>query len=379
MSLSEIPPFSSQATDFISSTTVNLHHQLSKRNLYGFELNRAGNIIFLGLFTFIAVFNIIMVFRSKQVWYSVCFILGFVLEALGYLGRVLGFTNNSSMPFYILQSLCLTIAPAFIMAGIYFLFAQNVAVHGRKYSLLKPMWYSYFFIGTDVLSIFVQGAGGGMTSTASSNGKSTSLGNTIMFVGILIQIVAITFFLLFWFIFLGRTFFHDRHAVPGDNQYKKKSIGNYFKLLVNIPSARSYKLIQLDPFYNPQYQNIRYRALYSYYPLAVSLAVVLVYIRCVYRVVELKQGYSGYLMSHEIYLFVFDSLLIAETGLIFIPFHPMFVFGRDNVLTSKDIKNGVIPVTQEFIRCPEEEALDKEKDFSYAAQKREAFEARSQL
>lgn len=153
-----------QTREVMSTVTEYFHDILLKRDLYGFELSRPGNVIFLVVFFCVAVFNIFMAFRSKQVWYSVCFICGFGLEAIGYVGRVLGFINSSSMGYYIIQSFCLTIAPAFLMAGIYFLFAQTVAIHGRQYSLLRPMWYSYFFIGTDVLSILVQGGGGGLAA-----------------------------------------------------------------------------------------------------------------------------------------------------------------------------------------------------------------------
>ncbi|GEQ68962.1 hypothetical protein JCM33374_g2632 [Metschnikowia sp. JCM 33374] len=244
---------SSLSTDMILEVSETLH-SLSKRNIYGFELNRPGNVIFFVLFASLTVFNIVMAFRSRQVWFNVCFICGFLLETLGYLGRLLGFTKEPSMSSFILQSLGLTIAPAFIMAGIYFLFAQSVTIHGRQYSVLRPMWYSYFFITTDVLSMFVQGGGGGLSASASSGGDNVNLGNTIMFVGILIQIVAMTIFLVFWFIFLGRTFFHDGHAVPGNWDYKKRGVVNYCKLLFNVPSARSYKLVQLEKFYNPKYQ-----------------------------------------------------------------------------------------------------------------------------
>ncbi|KAM9892417.1 hypothetical protein OXX69_012028, partial [Metschnikowia pulcherrima] len=164
--------------------------------LYKYDLSRPGNVIFLATFLVIAGFNIFMAFRSKQTWYNVSFCVGYGLEVIGYLGRVLGFINNESTGYYVMQSLCLTVAPAFIMAGIYFLFAQNVAVHGRQFSLLKPMWYSYFFITIDVVSIFVQGGGGGLVSAG--DGTMQNLGNIIMFIGILVQIIAITIFLFFW-------------------------------------------------------------------------------------------------------------------------------------------------------------------------------------
>ena len=85
-----------------------------------------------------------MCIKSKYWWYNVTFVCGYGLEFVGFLGRVLSFNDTSNMSHYIMQSVALTIAPAFIMAGVYFLFGQLVVIHGRQYSVLKPMWYSYF-------------------------------------------------------------------------------------------------------------------------------------------------------------------------------------------------------------------------------------------
>lgn len=73
-------------------------------------------------------------------------------------------------------------------------------------------------------------------------------------------------------------------------------------------------------------------------PFAMTAAVVVVYIRCVYRVVELAEGYGGYLYSHEPYLMVLDACMIAIAGIIFVPFHPYWVFGKENVVKLATIK-----------------------------------------
>jgi hypothetical protein len=45
--------------------------------------------------------------------------------------------------------------------------------------------------------------------------------------------------------------------------------------------------------------------------LALYVASALIMVRSVFRVVEYLQGFSGYLLSHEVYLYVFDAVLMV--------------------------------------------------------------------
>lgn len=51
-------------------------------------------------------------------------------------------------------------------------------------------------------------------------------------------------------------------------------------------------------------------------------ASVLVMIRSIFRVVEYLQGFSGYLLSHEYYLYIFDALLMFCVMVMFNVVHP---------------------------------------------------------
>ncbi|KAK6203126.1 putative transporter or flippase transmembrane protein [Scheffersomyces amazonensis] len=327
-----------QATQAIFINTLNLKALADDENLYGYHLSRPANIIYLTIFSIIFFYIVGMLSISRYHWYNICFFSGFGLEFAGFVGRVLSFQDNTNMNFYLLQYVTLTIAPAFIMGGIYFLFAQLVVIHGRKYSVLKPMWYSYFFIASDVLSLLIQAAGGGQASIASKQHRSTKVGRDIMIVGIVFQVVAMTIFLGFWFEFLNRIFFKHARENPEDPKFIKPSFKNFFRFLFNSKSIRRNRVEVLESHYNQKFKAIREKPIFYYAPLAVSIAVVVIYIRCVYRVVELAQGWNGYLIGHEIYLMVLDALMIAIAGLIFIPFHPVHILGRKNVVKLATIK-----------------------------------------
>lgn len=330
-----------EASQAIAHAMYNLKQLAIEENLYGFRLSRPGNVIYLVVFGLIMLFNIAMLYRSRYHWYNVTFICGYALEFIGFLGRVLAFGDNTNINYYIMQYTTLTLSPAFIMGGIYFIFAQNVTVHGREYSVLKPMWYSYFFLTSDICSLVVQGIGGGMASAANKNHTDLAPGTWTMFGGVLFQVVAMSVFLLFWFEYTWRLFFRHADEVPEDSPYKRKTVLNYLKLMFNVKSARAHKDRHLEVFYDRRFGSIRERRLVGYYPLVITVTVVVIYIRCVYRVVELKQGFSGYLVSHEVFLLVLDAAMIAIAGLAFVPFHPMFVFGRNNVLKLASVRKNV--------------------------------------
>lgn len=332
-----------KATQAIFDATLNLKALAEDENLYGTHLDRPANIIYLIVFAAIFFYIIGMFVKSRYHWYNITFFCGYGLEFAGFLGRVLSFKDNTDMNYYLLQFVSLTIAPAFIMAGIYFLFAQCVVIHGRQFSVLKPMWYSYFFIGCDVLSLVIQAGGGAAASIATNRHDDTKPGTNTMIAGIVFQVVAMTVFLTFWFEFLRRLYFRKSNvdSLPADykeHPLAKPSVGNFFKLLFHGKSAREYKSLYREPVYNPKFESIRSRKLMPYMPLGLTIAVIAVYIRCIYRVVELAQGFSGYLITHEVYLMTLDALMIAICGLIFVPLHPVWSYGTTNLIKVKVIK-----------------------------------------
>ncbi|KAM9905652.1 hypothetical protein OXX79_002017 [Metschnikowia pulcherrima] len=351
-----------QATEVIWQSMYNLHELAQEENIYGYYLNRGGNIFFLVIFALIWLFNVFMLVKSRYHWYNITFICGFTLEFLGFLGRVLAFIDDTNINYFLLQYVPLTLAPAFIMGGVYFLFAQNVAIYGRQYSVLKPMWYSYFFIACDVGSLIVQGIGGGMASVANQEQTDPAPGTWTMFGGIVFQVVAMTVFIIFWLEFISRLYFHNRKQITSDSPLTRRTPVSYFKLLFHTPSARVYKKEHLEPFYNPKYAYFREYKLVPYYPVAVTIAVIFIYIRCIYRVVELQQGFDGYLITHEVFIMALDASMIAVAGLIFVPFHPVFVFGPENVLKVSDVKSRDVPSKDEEAGFAKSENLDRSDD-----------------
>lgn len=56
--------------------------------------------------------------------------------------------------------------------------------------------------------------------------------------------------------------------------------------------------------------------------ITLYLASVLIWVRCVFRLIEYAQGNDGYLISHEVYLYIFDALLMWLTMVVLAVIHP---------------------------------------------------------
>jgi hypothetical protein len=58
------------------------------------------------------------------------------------------------------------------------------------------------------------------------------------------------------------------------------------------------------------------------YLTVLYVASLLIMVRSVFRLIEYAQGNDGYLMSHEIYLYLFDSLLMLAAMVLMAWYHP---------------------------------------------------------
>lgn len=86
----------------------------------------------------------------------------------------------------------------------------------------------------------------------------------------------------------------------------------------------------------------RYRALPRWrkmlYALYASSALILV--RNLFRVIEYAMGNAGYLMSHEVFLYVFDSVLMLALMLLLNAAHPGWLLPVGEVLGDEATEAG---------------------------------------
>src|SRR5258708_3436540 len=122
-------------------------------------------------------------------------------------------------------------------------------------SRMSPKMYTRFFIFCDLISLSLQGGGGGVAASATKP-STMSLGNKLMLAGLIFQIVSLCLFA----------------AACTD-----------FAIRVRKYSNRK----------NPAFSKTRARTSFWAFLLAVALVFTTIFTRCVYRVVELGSGWDS--------------------------------------------------------------------------------------
>ncbi|KAF6233173.1 hypothetical protein HO173_008717 [Letharia columbiana] len=255
-----------------------------------------GNSVYMDIFLLILIAQIFFGVRHRTWTFLGGMVPGLLGEIIGYLGRILLWHNPYSMNFFLTYLICLTIAPAFLTASIYLCLSRLVTVCGPQYSRLAPRSYTYIFIGCDLFALVLQGAGGGIASTARTHAGSVS-GAHVMVAGLAWQVVSMTLFMALWADFAIRV---HKARVQG---YLKNSQSDDFAVLRD---SKKFRLLQV----------------------AIALATVMIYIRSIYRIAELQGGFSGKIANNQASFMIFEGpmIIIAVTALTV--FHPGGVFGN---------------------------------------------------
>jgi len=190
---------------------------------------------------------------------------------------------------------CLTIAPAFYAAGLYFCLSRIVRTFGAENSRLKPQRYPQIFIPCDFFSLVLQALGGGMASTATHQGKNPQPGNHIMLAGLSVQCASLLVFILVSSDFAIRT----------------------WRRVSALGAAGA-----LDPTHAKLRASIKFRG----FIISLAFATLCIFTRSVYRVAELSEGWSGNLMKTQRYFIGLEGAIVAAGVLSLNFFHPGFCF-----------------------------------------------------
>jgi hypothetical protein len=189
----------------------------------------------------------------------------------------------------------LTLAPALLTAGIYISLGRVIVAIGAENSRLKHKMYTYIFVGCDLLALVLQGIGGGMAATAKDN-KGSRTGVNIMIAGLVSQVITMTLFLALWADFTLRT----RRA----------------KISGSLPRTQP-----------PLYDHLRSTKNFTFFQWALLAATILIFVRCIYRVAELWNGFNGKLANEEATFMIFEGPMIILAVAALTVFHPGRVFG----------------------------------------------------
>lgn len=198
------------------------------------------------------------------------------------------------------QEVTLIIAPVFFSAALYVLLGKLIFDLGRGSSVLTAKWYAIIFCTCDVVSLIVQAIGGAQASTANTN-DAMNMGTHIMVAGIAFQLFTMTLFGGLLADFLWR-------VMKTNGQFRGMVTGGMKKVFG-----------------------------------AILVSFLMIYIRSVYRTIELAQGWHGYLIEHEGYFIGLDAAIMAIAVGVFVVVDPAVIFhgeGRPGYAKRRDAKQG---------------------------------------
>ena len=155
-------------------------------------------------------------------------------------------------------------------------------VDGEQHSVIRLKWLTKIFVTGDCVSFLAQSMGGGIQ--AGGTLQLLHIGEKIIVAGLFIQIFFFGIFLI------SAVVFHYRISLVPTALYSSADI--------------------------PWRQHIRI--------LYLTSAIILV--RSAFRVVEYLMGNTGWILSHEYMLYIFDAILMISVVAIFLCRHPGKLF-----------------------------------------------------
>ncbi|KAJ1828776.1 hypothetical protein LPJ56_000897 [Coemansia sp. RSA 2599] len=230
----------------------------------------------LGVYFVVGVVLTYQSIRSKaQGWVYILAGTAFA-ECLGYIFRTVC-VYDTTFAMYVLMTLFLLLPPNALALVNYKTtgkIMEDSALAKPSKFWLRPKFVNWFYFASDIFSIAMQGAGGGMMVTE----KGREPGKKIVLIGLAVQ-------LFFFACYLATTFYVWRKPEYVVNQGPSDK----------SPAAAKRKVM-----------------------VAVALTTIMLYLRSIYRIAEFADGYKGKIYSAEWAFYVFDTLFIFIAFLVYI-------------------------------------------------------------
>lgn len=166
-----------------------------------------------------------------------------------------------------------------------------------QYSKIKPLTYTIFFICGDLASLTIQGIGGGLASGATTL-EAANNGAKIMVAGVISQMTFMVFYtiLLFTFVYC----YLRRKPVK---QFRFRQTQPF----TEVPTGR------VPPIVEHKAKILLAAMLFS---------TTLIFVRSIYRTIELLDGWHGPIIANETLFWVLDAIMVFLAMATFNFIHP---------------------------------------------------------
>ncbi|KAK6850976.1 hypothetical protein PG987_000610 [Apiospora arundinis] len=245
--------------------------------LYRYTPSLPAAVVFAAIFAVLAALHTWQLVRHRA-YYFTTFTVGGYSSQFSW-SDTAGASGRTSTPSlsggFVMQAILILVAPALYAASIYMVLGRLIrTLQADNLSLLPIAWATKIFVISDIVSFTLQAGGGGIQAAGTL--ELYDIGEKVIIAGLFVQIAMFGFFMATAVLFHARYVREEWHPVN------------------NETCGLASKTVQWR------------RHLWVLY--AVS---ALILGRSIFRVVEYLQGNKGYLIAHEVFLYVFDAVLMA--------------------------------------------------------------------
>ncbi|KAL7928411.1 RTA1 like domain-containing protein [Trichoderma chlorosporum] len=267
-----------------------------------------GNAIFVGIFGLFLPAQLFLGIKYKTWGFMAGLLLGIALEVAGYVSRILLHFSIFNKNDFILYLIFLTIAPAFISAGIYICLSRIVMLYSPKLSRFRPRTYTIAFCSSDCISLVLQAVGGAIASTANTQ-DDLNTGTDIMVAGLIFQVVSLGAFVVICIDFAWRL--------------------RKFPDMWNTKNSPVYESWQFKCF-----------LFYTNRHTALGTATIAIIVRSIFRAIELSDGFSGPLANNEVLYMILEPPMISLAVFALTLSHPGACFKGKWSSSKSEYKDG---------------------------------------
>lgn len=260
---------------------------------YGYQPVLSAPLVFTVLFSISACWHFGQNIAYRH-WWLLVLTVGCLFEAAGNACRVYGHYRPFNAEVYTAMQAILTITPSLFAAVDFAIVGRLASVFPARCSLVSPRWIVPFFVALDVASMAIQGGGAGVAASAQSQRQDTTMGGNIVVVGLALQLVGYVIFGVLLYVFVRRCATDPSVVCTG------------------LWDRRTRTFVG-----------------------ATAVSSALIFVRCLFRLIEMCVGWEGVIARTEWAFYAFDATLVTVAVYIFNVYNPAAYLARDVSWNSK--------------------------------------------
>ncbi|KAG2040870.1 RTA1 like protein [Suillus americanus] len=256
-------------------------------------------VLFVVLYSISTVLHLGQALKYKLWWMIPTATFAGILEILGWSARLWSSRNPKLLTPYEMQIVGTIIAPTPLVAANFIILGRIITQVGPQYSRLTPRTYTILFCCFDIVCLIVQAVGGASAAHSANTKTSAAMGANIMLGGIAAQLFAIVV-------------------------YVTMAVETLFRLKHNAP----FRYVEQPRIFEKGQRAVSKKL--QLMLCGMAFCTLCVFIRSVYRTVELANGWNGPVISTERYFDWLDGGLVTLAIYTLNFFHPGILVKKDD-------------------------------------------------